>query len=56
MDAIYLMTMSAAALALFAALVRGIEASRRHVVCVRLEHELRRSADRETTTVVGGPR
>ena len=56
MDAIYLMTMSAMVLTLFAALVRGIEASRRHVVCVRLEHELHRSADRETSSIAGGPR
>ena len=56
MDSIYLMTMSAVALALFAALVRGIEASRRHVVCVRLEHELHCSADRETSTIAGGAR
>ena len=55
MDAIYLMTVSAVALTGFAALVRCVEASRRHMVCVRFEDELRRSADRETSTI-GRPR
>ena len=55
MDAIYLMIMSAVALAGFAALAGGVESLRRHAVCVRLEHELRRSADREASAI-GRPR
>lgn len=47
MDAIFLPILTAMALAALATLARGLEASRRHVVCVRLEHELRRAAERE---------